>query len=327
MEKEEKKMTVDERKKRGIFYRLLAVFLFLVAAMVLFVWIGGGCGIAKWGTYTLSVLDDGHFLVFLAIAVVSMIFLFLATFFLIRRTAGCGGGSFGSDGNILVEFAMLLPIILMFGLLMLQSSLLMGGYMTVHYASYCAARSAIVYVPIDYTRDPYEGDEERNVVFGVDPTGESMSDPGAGDKIRAIKDAAVWAVVPVSASDYQGDSGKASYLESGLQDMYNAYGKDEPNWVRNWLASKCGYAEDNTWVKLHPPTDIDSEIYGEHEDLHVTVRHNLYLSVPYAGAILATMDPDGVELGNGRYAIAVEVSCTLTNEGAVDQIDIEEFPD
>ncbi len=35
----------------------------------------------------------------------------------------------------------------MISLLMVQSSLLMGGYLCVNYASYCAARSAIVYIP------------------------------------------------------------------------------------------------------------------------------------------------------------------------------------
>ncbi len=315
------KNTLSSRvENRGTICRAAVILLFLVAAMAVCVWMGGGRGVSRWGGYTLGVLDDGRFLVFFSVAAVSMAVLFAAAIYILKRSNRRPDPGDGEGGNVLIEFAMLLPIILMFGLLMLQSSLLMGGYMTVHYASYCAARSAIVYIPEDFTRSPHNGEEGWNVVFlGGGPEG--------SDKLRLIKDAAVWAVMPVSASDYEGGSAQADFLESGLQDMFASYGKDEPNWVRNWLAPKFAYAEDNTWIELAPPTAGDGIVYGEHEDIHVMVRHNLYLSVPYAGRILAEMDPDAVELDDGSYAIKVEVPCTLTNEGSYDQIDIEEFPD
>ena len=53
----------------------------------------------------------------------------------------------GQDGAVILEFAMCLPFMLMLVLLLVQSSMLMGGNICVHNAAYLAARSAIVQIP------------------------------------------------------------------------------------------------------------------------------------------------------------------------------------
>ena len=89
-----------------------------------------------------------------------------------RRTAN------GQSGVAMLEFAMVLPIGLILVLLMIQSSLLMVGNLCVNYAAYCAARSAIVTVPLDLSNS-----EPHNVVaFG-----------GTTGKTERIRLAAVWA--------------------------------------------------------------------------------------------------------------------------------------
>ena len=320
----ERDITDVDRRDRKVRNGVCVFFGLLFVTMISLFWIGGGGVVMSWGSDSLVPLLSSRFLAYLGITLV-LILLMCLTARPIMHLALTQRRRDGEDGSVLVEFTMLIPIILIFGLLMLQTSLLMGGYMAVHYASYCSARAAIVQVPIDYTRDPYSGSETRNVVFGVDPAGEDMSDPDAGNKVRKILDAAVWALAPVSSAEYDGSSNKADHLRTGLEQAYSAYGKEAPEW--EWLDSKFAYAEDNTWIRLAPPTDTENSVYGEHEDLHVTVRHNLCLVVPYAGMLLASLDPDGLEVADGQYAIKVETQCTLTNEGVRDWIDVEEFPD
>ncbi len=93
------------------------------------------------------------------------------------------------------------------------------------------------------------------------------------------------------------------------------------------LARKMQYAQDSTEVTVDPPERGRGSLYGEKEDIHVTVRHTLYMSVPYANTVFAEV-VGGVELpfGDGEYGMVVVADCSLTNEGAQDYLDIEEFP-
>lgn len=215
-------------------------------------------------------------------------------------------------GTVLIEFAMALPFLLMIVLLMVQSALLMGNYLCINYASYCAVRSAIVTIPSEL------GWEEANVVT-------DYADPAGSEKLRRIWQAAVWAVTPISDGSYNGQADYGAALNDGIDDLFGSYGASRPGYMRVYLERKLAYAEDNTQVTLDSPDSGDT--YGPHEDIEVYVRHNLYLSVPYANRLVAIFDKDNaVDFGDGRYAVAVTVSCTLTNEGAQDIIEIEERP-
>ena len=219
----------------------------------------------------------------------------------------------GEDGTAIIEFALALPILLMLALLMIQSSLLMGGYLCVNYAGYCAARAAIVYVPQDLDEEP------ANVV-------EDLSDPNVSEKLSRIQYAAVWAVMPVSDGGYSDRGEYCDALAEGLESFLSRYDMATPGWVWGYLGNKLAYAEQNTSVRLAPQENGES--FAEHEDLRVTVSHNLYLSVPYAGWLLSRMDSDhAVDFSDGRYALEVEIQCTLSNEGVPDDIDLSPSPE
>jgi hypothetical protein len=215
----------------------------------------------------------------------------------------------GEDGTAIIEFALVLPIALVIVLLMIQSSMLMGGYLCVNYASYCATRAAVTYIPAEV------GDEEPNVVA-------DESDPEISEKLSRMHQAAAWAVMPIGDGAYEQASPYSDVLVEGLESLLARY--DRSSWpaLRDRLGRKLAYAEQNTAVVLSPPSD--GIRYAEHEDLTVTVRHNLYLSVPYAGLLLARLDSEhAVDFAPGRYALWVEIPCTLTNEGVSDRIELE----
>jgi hypothetical protein len=219
------------------------------------------------------------------------------------------------EGAVILEFAMVLPIALMLVLLMTQSAMLMGGNLCVHYAAYCAARSAIVHVPANANAS-----EPPNVVLAA----------GASAKQDRIRLAAVWACMPVSCSgdDYPGGgSAMASKLTDGLDRFFSNYARTTPGWVRTSLGKRLSYADEYTSVDLEPPANGDR--YTEHEDLRVRVSHTLYLSVPYANWFFSTLDKrDGVKLsfGAANYGMRIHAACTLTNEGLQDFVEPETFP-
>ena len=220
----------------------------------------------------------------------------------------------GREGTVMIEFALALPIALGLTLLMIQSSLLMVGNLCVHYAAFCAARTAIVQVPADDSPD-----EQPNQVSGW----------GSSRKLQRIRRAAVWAVMPVSSSHPDAPAGDDSVLGGSLERFFGRYGLDVPRWVEINLGRRLQYAMDHTRVDLLPPLNEVTETYREHEDLRVTVEHTFYLSVPYAARLLATMDADdGVELdfGSGQFGTVIRATCTLPNEGVHDYIDVEPFP-
>jgi hypothetical protein len=220
------------------------------------------------------------------------------------------------EGAVILEFAMVLPFALFLVLLMTQSSMLMGGNLCVHYAAYSAARSAIVQVPTNANAD-----EPPNV----------MLDAAISAKYQRIRMAAVWALLPVSCgSEEYPDTGIASTLVDGLDRFFSLYNAPRPGWLdQATLGRKLAYASDDhyTTVELEPPAN--GVKYGEHEDIRVNVTHTLYLSVPYANWLFASLDSrDGVRLdfGTSNYGMRIRASCTLTNEGLQDFVEPETFP-
>jgi len=258
-----------------------------------------------------SVLLEGFYLA-LAAAVICAMGIAAIGSVLWRAGSGQGRRAGAQDGTAMLEFAMVLPILLMLVLLMVQSSLLMVGNLCVNYAAYCAARSAVVTVPLNLNDR-----EVHNVVAFGDASG----------KLERIRQAAVWAVMPVSCASVEVPPLDASDLEDALDELFGVHGLATPAWVTRQLRHRLGYADRYTSVDLEPPRGGDA--YGDNEDLTVTVWHTFYLAVPYGGRLFALMDSqNAVELdfAPGQYGLVMRATETLTNEGAADFIEPEIFP-
>lgn len=315
----------------------------LVAGLVTLL-IAGAMILAGTGSRAIGGFSSGHWvaaamtsrLSIVCIIIVCVCAVLLAAILGMLWRAGAAGrnkrsGS-GQQGNAAIEFALALPFLIMLVLVMAQSSLLMGGNLCVHYAAYCAARSAIVQVPC-----AGDSQEPANVV----------SDPAFSGKMARIKQAAVWAVMPVSCGDTEispSQSVGVTELQKSLTSFFSQYGKPPPAWIAGRLARKFSYADEHTTVDMdapvHPPKyrpygradrlkyqDLQQADFTP-EDLTVRVHHTLYLSVPYAAWLFAKASSNGVPLpfGHNEFGMKVDVPCTLTNEGAQDYVDVESFP-
>jgi len=289
--------------------------VFLCAAVVVGAIVLAVARRAAGGDAILTAWRSGQFRLFASVAGVSVLLLAACGGVLWRvgrRRIARLGRPDAQSGTAILEFAMVMPFAMMISLLMVQSSLLMGGYLCVNYASYCAARSAIVYIPQEMR------DEPRNQL-------QDYESHIASDKLWRVHRAAVWAVMSTGDGSYERESDYTDTLTEGVEGIYAAYGKSVPNWAGSYIGKKLAYAEDNTSVEVTPP--MVEETYGEHEDITVMVTHNLYLSVPYANWVLASLDEENsIDLGEGKYATRVTIPCTLTNEGVQDFIQVEDFP-
>jgi hypothetical protein len=229
----------------------------------------------------------------------------------------------GNDGTAMLEFAMVLPIALFIVLVMMQSTLLMAGNLCVHYAAYCAARTAIVTIP--------DGPRQPDGNMPPVPEGPNMLDAyecsagsGGSEKANRIWRAAVWAVVPVSSSSPDVPEANAASLTSGLRRFFSNYNMTTPWWTESLLARKLQYAEDHTAIEISRPAAGDR--YGPGEDVTVRVEHAYYLSVPYAARLFAQFEGgQRLDFGAGEYGLVIRALCTLTNEGVQDYVDQEPF--
>ncbi len=230
-------------------------------------------------------------------------------------------------GAVVIEFALALPIALVLVLIMAQSSLLMGGNLCVHYAAYCATRSAIVQIPWDFSPG-----EPANV----------LREEAA--KMRRIRLAAIWALIPISCSSksYSPTFGEETTLVGGLGEFFRKSDADVPGWVRrDYLGRKLHYASNKDYTqvtmlrrtgrgKRAPYVPVSYPYtYGENEEVRVAVAHTFYLSVPYAGYLFyraeSAENRQELDFGQGKYGIVIHAATSLTNEGVQDWVDVESF--
>lgn len=216
----------------------------------------------------------------------------------------------GESGTATVEFCMVFPIVLFLCLILVQSTLLMVGNQFVNYAAFAATRSAIVYIPQDYTATG----EPRNTIV-----------PEEGKlKFDAIRAAAYLAVTPVCGKREDSvDSLLTEEYVAGLGNYFASYGQDTPRWVETLAAARLRYAAANTDVQVMytlvtrgevEQFDVapeDSYTFGPHEAVTVRIEHRLNLSVPYVRGLFADGEHND---GRGSYAL-VTAQYTLTNEG------------
>jgi Flp pilus assembly protein TadG len=228
------------------------------------------------------------------------------------------------QGTATIEFTLLLPFILIFGLLLAQVMWWAGGSLMVHYAAQAAARTAIVQIPKDYADSP-------------------ANQYGAGDsKHQKIHLAAAMSVMPVagpaSAGSPIGSGGagvSATQIVNGIRKHYSDHGYSAPPWVDEYISHHVQYAMSNTNVVVARVrvlinqqveyTMLDGgglNTFNPKDAVGVFVYHNLYLPIPFVRRILADEGPGGHDAlygaQEGKYK-RMEAHYVLTLEGMLDR--------
>lgn len=266
-------------------------------------------------------LTSGRSVALLAIMAVS----FLAVVLLLLAMARLGAAerarrrtgaspSFPRDGRATatIEFALVFPILLFFILILTQTTLTVSGNFFVHYAAFCATRTAIVQIPQE------TADEPANTVTSAD-----------SPKMASIRASAGVALIPVAGRQSTDPVGGADQFANALRQYYASYGEATPRWVDTLAADRYRYAMDNTSVRLLIVKADDASAtfqsvpgypytFGPKDPITVEVTHKLNLAVPYISMIFADgRQPDSA--GGNRYT-NVTAHYILTNEGIVDAL-------
>lgn len=224
------------------------------------------------------------------------------------------------SGVAMMEFALVAPLILVVVLILIQAMLLFTGLFYVQYSAFAAARSAIVQIPTVST-------EESNYILPV----------RGSDKFDAIETAAMLAVVPVCGrEDGSRSQVVINEIVAGMHDLYQAQGKEAPNWVDMLLAQRINYAMNHTEVvleKVVPMADNESvrfetvsgmTRFSDKEAIAARVRHEFALTVPLASKVFALTGSSGnytpVTSNSDNpqppgYWTLIEARAILTNEG------------
>ena len=215
------------------------------------------------------------------------------------------------EGTATMEFALVLPVVLFLMLLLAQVTLVLAANTVVNYAAFAATRTAIVQIPADYGS---QSGEDANALLNSDRF----------PKLGAIRDAACFAVMPVSGRLDPG-SVDATPLVDGLDQFYADYGRDSPGWVGNLAGGRLQYAFTHTQVDLLRANAEGERVEFERlpggsvqffeprEAVTVLVTHKLNLAIPWVRPIFADGEFDTAD-GPGGYA-EITARATLTNEG------------
>ena len=239
------------------------------------------------------------------------------------------------SGTVTIEFALVFPILLVLGLLLLQTMLVMAGNIMIHHAAFAATRSAVVQIP----RDLSEYDEPSNQIY----------DNASSGKRQIIRRAAVWALVGVSGR-WPNGSTPVDGFTAGLAQVYTDTGRTAPAWINAQAGARLRYADAHTSVRmlvaqsdspgspivvrtvservdqligqgrLDPEWPTDLLPVGPRDPVTVEVEHKLVLSIPVACWFFATArhtgtGPGGLGDNSHSYYSTVTAQCTLPNEG------------
>lgn len=226
-------------------------------------------------------------------------------------------------GTATIEFALILPVLLTVALLLVQTTLVMGGNIFVHYSAFAAVRSAVVQIPAAYEGEPanwYVDDREAV-------------------KREAIHRAAAMALLPVAGP--RGSAGEQAWLSTGVAEglgtMHRRLGEAEPYWVSDRMTGRMSYALEHTDVqvlRMHGGATADDEggqgwadesgVRAEQltrgrvsarDAIAVRVEHRLHLPVPYVNRVFA----DG-QTEWGGMTMELGARSMLTNFGLLDRL-------
>jgi len=247
-------------------------------------------------------------------------------------------------GTAAVEMAFVFPLALMIFMIITQAALLFNANVLVHYATFAAARVAVVTVPMTI------GGEDDKRVWPC-----TADTQGPSEKIEMMRQAAVLALLPIS-SELSAAAGQANLSTVG-QAIYDetkhvfSYADGKDQWWFHRVKAQYDYANAFTKIELaapwhwrddgNPDTGCQSRQdttwtdgygyksipycpsyhqvppiwdYGWYEEIWVRVTYNYLLEVPYASRFLG--DPIDVPGRTGKsFAAKIKWATSLTCEG------------
>ena len=260
----------------------------------------------------------------------------------LRPATAAGPRAIHADqgGTAAIEMAFVFPLGLMIFMVITQAALLFNANMVTHYAAFCAARMAVVVVPMEI------GSEGARLVWPCTP-----DEQGPSEKLELMRRAAVLALLPICAElkeevgDATGqaihDQTKSLFTYAGGKDQW-WFHRVQAQFAYGLAYTKIDLARPDHWQDGNPDNDCPSAAskrdtwtqwgwtyvpycpyyhqspsiwdFWWYEDLDVRVTYDYLLQVPYASRFMG--DPISVPGREGQsYAARIKWVGTLSCEG------------
>ena len=178
----------------------------------------------------------------------------------------------------MVEFAVVFPVVFLLCLVIMQTFLLLSARQVVNYAAYCAARSAIVFLP----------------------------DKGHSDAEEKAKRAAI--IATWSISPMKGFGSTETFIKP-IEDMVEG-----ATGINFDLARRYNMASSNVSVDLKPPK-LNAKT--PHQDVTAEVTYHYVMGIPIANRIFYEMWKRDCKKKGKLYTFTFKASCTLPAAGKV----------
>jgi len=182
------------------------------------------------------------------------------------------------NGQAMVEFVVVFPVVFLLCLVIMQTFLLLTARQVVNYAAYCAARSAIVFLP-----------ESGNSV--------------AKKKAERAAIIACWSISPMK------NFGTAEKFIKPIEDMVEG-----ATGINFELARRYNMARSNVSVNLKP-AKLDAKT--PHQDVTAEVTYNYVMGIPIANRIFYEMWKRDCKKKGKLFTFTFKASCTLPAAGKV----------
>jgi len=183
----------------------------------------------------------------------------------------------GENGQAMVEFVVVFPVVFLLCLVIMQTFLLLSARQVVNYAAYCAARSAIVFLP-------YSGSVAKN-------------------KAKRAAIIACWSISPMKGF------GSAETFIKPIEDMV-----EDATGIDFELARRYNMARSNVSVVLKPAEFNEKT---PHHDVTAEVTYNYVMGIPIVNRLFYEMWPRGCKKDGQLYIFTFKASCTLPAAGKV----------
>lgn len=254
-----------------------------------------------------------------------------------KEAAGLAAGRpDGQAGHAVTEFALVMPVGMMLLLLLVQTALMLQANLYVHYAAFCGARAAVVWIPrpmenlvpelADVAMESGRSDGPNNI----------SSDGVDSPKTLRIQMAAAYACWPIagaldadtSATVLASKPWAANVVAQAWSVMYPQPGGPPvlDRYTSQGLLDKYLYAITATRVRTVAVTPLaqprpERGHFGQDMQVRIDVEHDFALQLPFAGRILGrrltSLGSDNIGLPSDRpiYVTTLTADAMFSNEG------------
>ena len=220
-------------------------------------------------------------------------------------------------GSVIIQFALLTPLLFALLLVIFQTALIVQAKLVVNYAAFCAARSAIVVIPSAVRAAISGRAENEGQIFPLDPASPKMNIIRRAGALACAGISPRWTLELALKTGEQFSLSQAANLTS-VGFLFPPLGLTDQNPLAFPVdfASRSQYALTgaNSAVQIAVQRHPGSADKASYQMVTVVLTYRYYLTVPFASRIFGTRYPGVLNRFNSAYYLPTREQYTLLAE-------------